>query len=131
MERSHIGSLNEKDAGKKAVIKGWVDTIREHGKLIFLDVRDVSGIIQSVISAKENKEAFDNAKKASKECCIEIHGKIGLRPKGTENPDISTGKIEMQIEKLEILNSCPPLPFEFDAKETNEEIRLKYRFLDL
>ena len=131
MERSHIGSLNEKNIGKKVVIKGWVDTIRAHGKLIFIDVRDVSGFMQSVISAKKNKEAFDSAKKASKECCIEIHGKIGLRPKGTENKDIATGKIEMQIEKFEILNSCPPLPFEFDTKETNEEIRLKYRFLDL
>jgi len=129
--RTHkINEINEELVGKNVGVAGWVDSAREHGKLIFIDLRDVSGIIQTVVSAKNNKEAFDVAKKVTRESCLEIYGKISARPKGTENEKISTGKIEMQIEKLIVLNICPPLPFEFD-KKVNEEVRLKYRFLDL
>lgn len=131
MARTHIGMLDEKNKDKRVKIKGWVDTIREHGKLIFLDIRDVSGIVQTVISAKENPSVFDIAKKLTREACVEIEGKVGLRPKGTANENISTGKVEIGIEKLVLLNACPPLPFEFDNKEIGEEVRLKYRYLDL
>ncbi len=131
MERSAIGSLDEKEKGKKVLIKGWVDVAREHGKLIFLDIRDISGILQTVISAKEKPSVFEIAKKIGKESCVEMEGMIGLRPKGTINEKISTGKIEMQIESIKVLNSCPPLPFELDAKDVGEDVRLKYRFLDL
>ena len=131
MKKAYIGELNEKDKDKKVKVQGWVDTIREHGKLIFLDIREISGILQAVISAKENPEFFEIAKKLTKESCVELEGIIGLRPKGTINENISTGKIEMKIEKLEIFNLCPPIPFELDNKNTNEEIRLKYRYLDL
>jgi aspartyl-tRNA synthetase len=129
--RVHIGSLNEKDAGKTVIIKGWADTIREHGKLIFMDVRDISGIIQTVISSKENPESFNIAKTASKEACVQIEGVIGIRPKGTINENIPTGKIELSIKKFDILNNCPPLPFELDKMDVGEDVRLKYRFLDL
>jgi len=129
MERNMIGSLNEKDAGKSVRIMGWADTIREHGKVIFFDVRDVSGIVQTVIFGKHKDMGL--AKKISKESAVEIIGKVNLRPKGSENKDLPTGKIEIQIEALKVLNSCPPLPFELDSKELGEEVRLKYRFLDL
>ncbi len=131
MERSVIGSLNEKDKDKKVLIKGWVDTIREHGKLIFLDIRDVTGTLQSVISAKEKPVVFEVAKKLTKESVIEIEGSVGLRPKGTVNEKIPTGKIELQIDKIGILNLSPPLPFELDKSDVGEEVRLKYRYLDL
>lgn len=125
MKKTHVGLLNEKDKDKKVKVQGWVDTIREHGKLIFLDIRDITGILQAVISIKENPEFFEVAKKLTKESCVELEGTIELRPKGTINENISTGKIEMKIEKLEIFNLCPPVPFELDNKSTNEEIRLK------
>lgn len=129
MARVHIGSLNEKLVGQKVLIKGWVDTIREHGKMIFFDMRDISGITQCVIFAKHPN--FAEAKSITKESCIEIEGKVGLRPKGTENANIPTGKVEVAIENLKILNLCPALPFDLDNKETSEEVRLKYRYLDL
>lgn len=131
MERSHIGTLNESLDKKKVKVQGWVDTIREHGKLIFFDVRDISGILQTVVSAKGNPAVFDVAKTLTKESCVEIEGGIGLRPKGTINDHIPTGKIELQMDKLIVLNLCPPLPFELDAKDLGEEVRLKYRYLDL
>lgn len=131
MVRSVIGSLNEKDNGSSVLVKGWVDTIREHGKLIFFDIRDASGILQTVISAKEKPEIFKVAKTLTKESCIEIEGKVGLRPKGTINEKIPTGKIELQIDRIEVLNLCPPLPFELDKNDVGEDIRLKYRYLDL
>ena len=130
MKRTQIGELNDKLKDQKVVIKGWVDTVREHGKLIFMDIRDVSGIVQTVVSAK-NKEVFEAAKKLSKESSLCIEGKIQLRPSGTINDKIPTGKIEIGIEKLEIYNICPPIPFELDKNDISEDIRLKYRFLDL
>ena len=131
MLRTHVGKLNEKDSGKSVKVQGWVDTIREHGKLIFFDLRDISGMLQSVISAKENQKVFDIAKKLTKESCVEIEGSIGLRPKGTINEELPTGKIELQIKNINILNLCPPLPFELDGKDIGEDVRLKYRYLDL
>ncbi|MDP3881745.1 MAG: aspartate--tRNA ligase [Nanoarchaeota archaeon] len=130
MERIHIGDLSDKNVGQKVVVKGWVDTVREHGKLVFLDIRDISGTIQTVVSAK-NKEIFDEAKKLTKESSVSVEGSVNLRPKGTENDKVTTGKVELGIEKLEIYNICPPLPFELDNKEVGEEVRLKYRYLDL
>lgn len=129
MERILVGSLNEKDNGKQVRIMGWADTIREHGKVSFFDVRDVSGIVQTVIFGKHKD--MELAKKISKESAVEIIGKVSLRPKGSENSELSTGKIEIQIEELKLLNLCPPMPFELDSKELSEEVRLKYRFLDL
>lgn len=131
MEKTHIGILNEKDKDKKIKVQGWADTIREHGKLIFLDIRDISGILQTVISAKDNPAAFEIAKKLTKESCVELEGTIGLRPKGTINENIPTGKIELKIEKIQVFNLCPPIPFELNNENTSEEIRLKYRYLDL
>ncbi|MEM4330652.1 MAG: aspartate--tRNA ligase [Candidatus Pacearchaeota archaeon] len=131
MIRTRIEEINENFIGKKVLIKGWISTIREHGKLIFLDIRDKSGIVQTVISSKENPEVFKEAKKCGKEYCVEIEGVVNARPEGTINEKIPTGKVEININKLKVLNSCLPLPFELDSKEINEEVRLKYRFLDL
>ena len=131
MERSEIGKLNEGKKGEKVLVQGWVDTIREHGKLIFFDIRDISGLLQTVISAKEKPAVFEVAKKLTKESCIAMEGTIGLRPKGTINENIPTGKIELQIDKIEIITLCPPLPFELDKNDVGEDVRLKYRFLDL
>src|SRR5687767_10234222 len=129
-KRTHIGELNEKLAGKSVHIQGWVDTIRGHGKLVFLDLRDISGIVQCVIAA-DKPGAFEIAKKLSKESCIGLVGKIALRPKNTINEKIPTGRIELDVEIVEAYTICPPLPFELEGVEVGEEVRLKYRYLDL
>jgi aspartyl-tRNA synthetase len=131
MKRIHIGKLNEKNKGEKVCIKGWVDTVREHGKLIFLDIRDVSGVVQTVVSAKSNKGAFDKTKQLTKESSVCIEGVVNLRPAGTTNEKIPTGKIEIEISAVEAYTICPPLPFELDKNDISEEVRLKYRYLDL
>jgi len=129
MERTHIGEINEKIKDKKIKIEGWVDIIREHGKLIFLDIRDLTGIVQCVITSKN--EQITLAKSLTKESCISIEGVVGLRPEKTVNPNIPTGKVELKIENINVLNYCSALPFDLENQETNEEIRLQYRYLDL
>ena len=130
MERTHnIGEVNESLIGKKVRLCGWVDVTREHGKVIFLDLRDRYSKVQSVIIAKNSD--FETVRKLSKESCIAVEGTVNARPKGSENPDLSTGKVEVFIDKIEVFNLCPDLPFQLDEKGVNEDIRLKYRFLDL
>jgi aspartyl-tRNA synthetase len=133
MLRTHkIGEVNENLVGKKVKLSGWVDTIREHGNVIFIDLRDRYGKIQTVISKKgAGEEQFKEAKKLTSESCISIEGEVKTRPKGSENNDLATGKVEMSIEKIEIHNSCGMLPLKMNDLETNEDVRLKYRFLDL
>ncbi|MBM3232056.1 aspartate--tRNA ligase [Candidatus Pacearchaeota archaeon] len=129
-KRIHVSTLNEKSVGSTMHVQGWVDTIREHGKLIFFDIRDISGILQCVVSAK-NKELFEKAKELTRESPIGLVGNIAMRPKNTINDKIPTGTIEMSVTHLDIYNLCLPLPFEFDNSEVGEETRLKYRYLDL
>lgn len=130
MLRTHnLGEVTEKLAGKKVKLTGWADTIREHGNVIFIDLRDRYGKIQCVI-IKKNPD-FESVKKLTKESCILIEGEVKLRPKGSENKDIASGKVEIFIEKIEVLNNCLALPFEINEGIANEDLRLKYRFLDL
>jgi aspartyl-tRNA synthetase len=130
MKRTHnLGEINEKLQGKEVKLTGWVDTIREHGKVIFIDLRDRYGKVQCVINKK--KDDFEKAKKITKESCISIKGEVNKRPKGTENKELASGKVELSIDNIEILNLCPRIPFELDEKDVAEEVRLKYRFLDL
>ena len=134
MKRTNTcGQLSEKNIGKKAVLQGWVSKRRDHGSLIFIDLRDRYGTTQVVFNPKDGKEAYKEAGKLGKEFVVLVEGKVSKRPKGTENKEISTGKIEVHASKLEILNpSATPLPIELDRHLlAGEEQRLKYRFLDL
>jgi len=129
MLRTHnLGQVDEKLAGKKVKLAGWIDTIREHGKVIFIDLRDRYGKVQCVIIQKNSD--FEKVKKLSKESCIIIEGEVQKRPKGSENNDLKSGKIEVFINKVGVLGSSAQLPFELD-EEVGEEVRMKYRFLDL
>jgi aspartyl-tRNA synthetase len=131
MLRTHTcNELNEKEIGKTAKLCGWIDTIREHGKIIFADLKDRYGKIQCIVIEK-NKDAFETLRSLTKESSISIEGKVQQRPKGTENDKMPAGKIEVFIEKVEIFSKCPALPFELEDKNVNEEVRLKYRFIDL
>lgn len=127
--RTHnLGEIDEKLEGKEVKLAGWVDTIRTHGKIIFIDLRDRYGKVQAVIDAKNPD--FEKATKLTKESCIGINGIVKKRPKDTENPNLKSGKVEVAIKKIEIFNVSKPLPFEIGT-DVEEEVRMKYRFLDL
>ena len=118
--------------GETVELAGWVNVRRDHGKVIFIDLRDRSGIMQ-VVFTPANKELYEKANSLRPEWVISVTGKIGARPKGMENQEIETGSIEMQAEKLEILNESktPPFPIDDEGSDIDEELRLKYRYLDL
>ncbi|MCX6765625.1 MAG: aspartate--tRNA ligase [Candidatus Moranbacteria bacterium] len=121
-----------KKIGERVFLKGWVHRRRDHGKLIFIDLRDRSGIVQCVI-IPDKKEAYEAAKGLRGEYVIELEGIIKERPRSAVNEKISTGRVEITVEKIEILNESktPPFEIEKDTSEVQEEIRLKYRYLDL
>lgn len=129
MERTMIKDLPSM-GGKQVEIKGWVDTIREHGKLIFLEIRDITGTVQTITTAKDETN-FTTAKSLSKESSVRITGEVKPRPTGTQNKNSPAGTVEIKISELEIYTKCPPLPFDIDNDELNEDTRLKYRYLDL
>lgn len=118
--------------GREVTVAGWANSTRDHGGLIFIDLRDHTGILQLTINP-ETKEAFEVASKVRDEFVISATGKITQRGEGLANPNIETGSVELIVEKLEVLNPSKPLPFPifFQSGEINEELRLKYRFLDL
>ncbi len=117
--------------GKKIQVIGWVHTRRDHGKIIFIDLRDRSGILQVVFEPKF-AEAYNLANNLRSEFVIKIQGTINQRPKNMINDKIATGTVEMRAESLEIINEAKTPPFEIDsAQEPGEEIRMKYRYLDL
>ena len=129
--RSHTcNDLGKNDVGKKVYLSGWINKKRDHGNLLFVDLRDNYGITQCIID-KENLN-FEKIEKIQLETVIKIVGKVINRTKDTVNKDIKTGEVEVSIENYEILGNCKELPMPvFSDQEYSEEIRLKYRFLDL
>ena len=129
--RTHnCSELSEKDLDKKVVISGWLHRRRDHGNLIFIDIRDHYGITQCV--TENNNKFFSILEKIKPESVLKITGKVIKRKKETENLELKTGKIELKIQNLEILSSAKELPIPvFGEQDYPEDIRLKYRFLDL
>ena len=129
--RSHnCNELRKTNVGKKVLLSGWINKKRDHGNLLFIDLRDNYGVTQCIID-KENSN-FSSLEKIQLETVIKIDGKVVNRSSDTINKDIETGEIEVAIEKFEILGTCKELPMPvFSDQEYAEEIRLKYRFLDL
>jgi aspartyl-tRNA synthetase len=133
MKRTHYcGELRLEDTGKTAVLMGWVQRRRDHGGLIFVDLRDRTGITQVVFSPEINAETHREAHQVRNEYVLAVKGTVRPRPEGTANPNLPTGDIELVVEQFGILNSAqtPPFPIE-DRLEVAEEVRLKYRILDL
>src|SRR5687768_10223672 len=130
MLRTHTcGELNEKHIGQAVTLAGWVDTTRDHGGLTFIDIRDRYGKTQLMLDMNF-KKSFSQTLRTEE--CIQIKGNVQLRPQGTENTKITTGKIEIVVLEAKVLNTCDPLPFEVTkSSETNEDLRMKYRYLDL
>ncbi len=122
-----------KDLNKDVKVCGWVNSRRDHGKIIFIDLRDRTGLVQVVFGPNLKPESYKFSQKLRPEWVIEVLGKVQKRPKGMENPKIITGKIEIQATELKILSEAKTLPITIstDGYEINEEKRLKYRYLDL
>src|SRR3990167_174806 len=117
--------------GKEVQLAGWVHRRRDHGGVIFIDLRDREGIVQVVV-APEKKSAFSKAEQVRSEYVIQVQGKVRSRPQGTINPNLPTGEIEVDVMDLTILNRSDPLPFPIDEyHEVSEETRLHYRYLDI
>ncbi|HKQ96329.1 MAG TPA: aspartate--tRNA ligase, partial [Candidatus Polarisedimenticolia bacterium] len=131
--RTHdCGALRAGDAGMPALLQGWVDSVRDHGGLLFLDLRDRYGTTQAVFHPEAAPDAFAAAKDVRPGFVVEVAGKVVARASGNANPNLATGAIEVQAERLEVLNVSEPLPFTLDDDTTaSEEVRLRYRFLDL
>jgi aspartyl-tRNA synthetase len=119
-------------AGKKVTLYGWVNSRRDHGKIIFLDLRDRTGIVQVVASPKY-PGAHKTASSISNEDVIRVEGIVNKRPKENINPDLETGQVEVEAKEIKILNTAEQLPFpiDTDGHDIDEEVRLKYRYLDL
>ncbi|MBQ3942831.1 MAG: aspartate--tRNA ligase, partial [Elusimicrobia bacterium] len=125
------GKVDESFIGKEIVVSGWVHSRRDHGGVIFIDLRDREGLVQ-IVFQPEKKEIFAQAEHLRSEYVLSVKGLVRNRPEGTVNPNMFTGKVEIVVNELEIINTSPVLPLEVDDyKETSEEIRLKYRYLDL
>ncbi len=128
MLRSHAaGSLRATDAGQKVTLAGWVARRRDHGGVIFIDLRDASGVSQVVF---RDADVLEAAHRLRAEFCIAVDGVVEIRPEGNANPDIATGDIEVNATSLTVLGESAPLPFQLD-EVAGEEARLKYRYLDL
>jgi len=129
--RSHTcGALRESLIGETVRLSGWCHRVRDHGGLLFIDLRDHYGLSQIV--ADPDSPAFKTAEKLRSEWVVKIDGQVRKRPAGTENPDLPTGAVEVFATEIEVLGSAGELPMPvFGEQEYPEDIRLKYRFLDL
>lgn len=128
----YCAEVEEKEIGKELRLCGWVFRRRDHGGLIFVDLRDRTGVIQIVFSPEISAQTHEKAHNLRSEYVIAVKGILRRRPEGTENPELKTGNLELWAYELEILNSSKPLPFQIDEiEEVSELLRLKYRYLDL
>jgi aspartyl-tRNA synthetase len=126
------GKLTKKSIKKKVVLSGWVSSSRDHGGIIFIDLRDRYGLTQVVFDPEHDKKTHKEAERLRREDVISVQGKVRARGKGLENPKLKTGEIEVLVDELEVLSKAETPPLEIDDRiEANEDLRLKYRYLDL
>ena len=129
--RSHYcGQVTETLLDQDVILCGWAHRRRDHGGVIFIDLRDREGLVQVVIDP-DTPDAFTSAERVRNEYVLRIAGRVRRRPVGTENSHLTTGAVEVLARDLEILNRAEPLPFQLDDDDTSEEVRLRYRYLDL
>jgi aspartyl-tRNA synthetase len=130
MRTHYCGHVNETLIDQEVELCGWAHRRRDHGGVIFIDLRDREGTVQVVIDP-DTPAAFANAERVRNEFVLQVRGRVRYRPEGTENPNLPTGLVEVLGKELAILNRSEPLPFQMDDEETSEEVRLRYRYLDL
>lgn len=126
---NYCGQLNSQHVGSKVVLMGWVNTRRDHGSLVFIDLRDREGLVQVVLDP--NKSETSTSKDFRSEYVVAIEGVVRARPDGMKNTKLKTGEIEIEATRCEILNSAATVPFQVDDENVNETLRLQYRYLDL
>ena len=129
--RSHYcGQIDRTLLEHTVQLRGWAHRRRDHGGVIFIDLRDREGLAQVVIDP-DTAAAFATAERVRNESVLSVRGRVRLRPPGTENPNLASGAVEVLAQELEILNRAEPLPFQLDDEDVSEEVRLRYRYLDL
>ncbi len=135
MLKTHLcGELRKSHIGQKVTLCGWVNRVRDHGGVVFIDLRDRSGVVQCVFDPQRCPQEFvATAREVGNEWVLEITGEVTSRPPGTENPKLATGEVEVCGQGLEVLNEAKPLPFPVSSEEltVDEWVRLKHRYLDL
>jgi aspartyl-tRNA synthetase len=132
MFRTHdCNSLRKSDIGQRVTLAGWVNVTRDHGGVIFIDLRDREGLTQVVFRPEENAELAKQAHALRGEDVIQVSGHVAARLPGTENPNLATGDIEIIPSELRVLNRADTLPFPIDAEPQNEDLRMTHRYLDL
>ncbi|WOE69287.1 aspartate--tRNA ligase [Hydrogenimonas thermophila] len=131
MRTHYCTDLNENNVGEDVTLAGWVNSYRDHGGVIFIDLRDKTGLIQLVCDPADNEQAHKVASQVRDEFVLIAKGKVRKRGEGLENPRLKTGKIEIVIDELTIENRSEPMPFTLGDENVGEDIRLKYRYLDL
>lgn len=142
--RKYCGDISPTDAGKQVILMGWVDAIRDHGHVIFIHLRDIRGIVQVVFDPRIEQDFYQTATTLHEEYVIEVQGKVTFRAKGTENPNLATGQLEVAAARVHVLSQSKHLPFQISEKamilgeelkanpeNVDEDLRLQYRYLDL
>jgi aspartyl-tRNA synthetase len=125
------GDVRPEHAGERLALAGWVDARRDHGGLVFVDLRDEAGICQLVINPERAPEAHAVTHEIRNEFVLRAEGEVAARAPEAVNPNLPTGAVELQVDALEIVSRCPPLPFQLDEEGVDETLRLRYRWLDL
>jgi len=131
MRTHYCAEVNEEHIGQEVTVAGWVSSRRDHGGLIFIDLRDKDEVIQLVCDPADNADVHHIAEEVRDQFVLVATGKMRARGEGLENPKLKTGKVEMVVDKLVIENRSKPMPFELNDEKVNEEIKLKYRYLEL
>jgi aspartyl-tRNA synthetase len=129
MRTHYCGLVDESLTGKVVTVAGWAQRRRDHGGVIFVDLRDREGLLQIVFDP-DKAGVFAMAERVRSEFVLRVTGLVRTRPPGTANPNLKSGQVEVLCQELEILNRCEPLPFQLD-ETVSEEVRLRFRYLDL
>ena len=127
----HCNQLRAADIGQTVTLAGWVNSARDHGGVIFVDLRDREGLTQVVFRPEENAELAAQSHELRDEDVIQVTGKVSKRLEGTENAKLGTGEIEIVATSLTVVNKADVLPFQLDRELSNEDLRMKHRYLDL
>src|SRR5262245_51959712 len=127
----YCGDARAEDVGRRVTVSGWADTRRDHGGLVFIDLRDHTGLLQLVANPELAAEAAATAHEVRNEFVLRAEGEIVPRAAEAVNPNLPTGEVELRVDRLEIVSRSTPLPFQLDEENVDEVLRLRYRWLDM
>jgi aspartyl-tRNA synthetase len=128
---TYAGDLRAEHVGERVTVAGWAARRRDHGGLIFIDLRDEGGVCQLVVNPERSPEAAATAHDVRNEYVLRAEGEVVRRAPEAVNPNLATGEVEIQVDRLEVLSTCPPLPFQLDEENVDETLRIRHRWIDL